>query len=92
MRYYTILHKPIKCPFWKCEITLQGKYYYSEEEGHEYEARFASAKCPIIENNRLPLHKRDKELSFYMFCDMYPCKALDDFLPLIDVRTSKAPR
>lgn len=91
MRYYTILHKPIECPFWKCEIILQGKYYYLEDEGHEYEARFSSAKCPIIENIRLPEHKQDKELSYYPFCRIHPCEALYNFEPLIDVRTSKPP-
>lgn len=89
MGYYTILHKQIKCPFWKCNITLKGKYYYSEEPGHEYEAHFSSARCPIMDNIRLPEHKRDKELSCYPICPMHPCNELDNFHPRIDVRTDK---
>lgn len=89
MGYYTILHKQIKCPFWKCKLVLQGKYRFLENDG--YIAKFSSTKCPIIENLHLPERKRDKDLSFYMFCRMYPCDALHDFEPVIDVRTNKPP-
>ncbi len=92
MSYYTILHKPINCPFWNCKITLQAKYRYLDNEGHKNEARFVSAKCPIMENIHLPERKRNKKLSMYMFCKIYPCKALHDFEPLIDVRTNKPPK
>lgn len=91
MGYYTILHKTIKCPFWNCELTLQGKYRFPENEEHGYIARFSSAKCPIIENLHLPERKRNKDLSIYMFCRMHPCKALQDFEPVIDVRTNRPP-
>ena len=83
MSYYTILHKQIVCPFWGCQLTLEGKYRYSEEEGHEHEAKFSFAECPIIRNNRLPERKRDKSLSCYAYCKIYPCEALDDFEPTI---------
>lgn len=92
MSYYTILHKQIVCPFWKCKLTLQGKYRFPENEENEYIAKFTTAKCPIMENLRLPERKRDKELSLYMFCDMYPCKELSNFEPIIDARTNKAPK
>lgn len=91
MRYYTIYHKPITCPMWNTNIQLQGKYIYSSEPGKEYIARFANAKCPIIQNNQLPEHKRDKSLSYYPFCTMHPCSELDNFETIIDVRTNKKP-
>lgn len=92
MSYYTILYKYIKCPFWRAEIALEGKYYYSEDPGREYEARFSVAQCPIIKNINLPERKRDKELSYYPFCRMHPCDELYNFEPIIDVRTGKAPK
>lgn len=92
MRYYTLLSKRIKCPFWKCNLTLQGKYYFLEEKGHEFEARFSKAKCPIIENNKLPNRELNKELALFAFCRIYPCEELTNFEPLIDVRTDKPPK
>lgn len=89
MNFYTIQHKFIKCPFWGCEIALKGKYYYSEEPGHEYEARFSFAKCPIVENIHRPKHKQDKELSYFPVCPIHPCDELNNFEPFIDVRTNK---
>ena len=47
MGYYTVLHKTIICPFWKCKLTLQGKYRFSANDEHGYIARFSSAKCPL---------------------------------------------
>lgn len=92
MAYYTILHRYITCPFWKVKVTLEGKYYYNEEPGHEYEARFSSAQCPIVKNIQLPKHKRDKELSYYPFCKMDPCEELHNFEPVVDTRTGKPPK
>lgn len=92
MIYYTNMNRCIRCPLWDVEIQLKGKYIYDETPGHEYEAKFASAECPIIKNNHLPQYKRDKKLSYYPFCSEYPCKELSNFLPVIDVRTNKAPK
>lgn len=88
---YTIIPKHIICPFWKTEIVLEGKYYYCEEPGHEHEARFSSAQCPIIKNLHQPVQKRIKELSYYAFCRINPCQELHNFEPLIDTRTGKPP-
>lgn len=92
MSYYTIVYKSVICPFWKDEIILEGKYRYNEEPGHEYEARFSSAQCPIIKNLHLPMRKRDKKFSYYPSCPIEYCEKLHDFESIIDVRTGKPPK
>lgn len=59
----TISTKRVTCPIWKEEISLQGHYLFSEEKGHEYEAKFLSATCPIVENIRLPKSKKNKNMN-----------------------------
>ncbi len=92
MAFYTIHHRFVECPFWKTEVALEGKYYYSEEPGHEYEAYFSNAQCPIIRNIRLPEHKRDDRYKYYPLCHLHPCAELHNFEPLIDVRTGQPPK
>lgn len=85
MAFTTISTKRVVCPLWKEEISLQGRYLLSEEEGHTYEAKFLSATCPIVENIRLPKSKKDKKYELFRFCND-DCKLLKDFKPVIDIR------
>ena len=84
--FTTISHKCVICPTWNEEVCLCGKYLFSEEKGHEYEAKFLYATCPIVENLRLPYSKRDKKYAYFPFCNHQPCELLDDFKPIIEVR------
>ena len=59
MASYTIHHRFVECPFWKTEVALEGKYYYSEEPGHEilarkpYSIRYELAKVGYEECDKL---------------------------------------
>ena len=78
----TICLKHIICPTWDIDLYLEGKYLFEENSTR---AHLISTKCPIIENNKLPLHKRDKEFSLYPFCKQYPCRYLSEFKESIDI-------
>lgn len=82
MQYYTLVSKSIHCPFWNIDLAITGKYRYTDKP---YEAKFINGICPIIENNKLSAHKRDKELVLYAFCDYYTCEELNSFKPTIDI-------
>ena len=84
--FTTTSHKCVICPTWNKEVYLCGKYLFSEEKGHEHEAKFLYATCPIVENLRLPHSKRDKKYEYFPFCKHQPCELLEDFKPVIDVR------
>lgn len=86
MSYITTYNKQVICPLWKEKISLCGKYLLSEEKGHEYEAKFISATCPILENIGLPRSQKDEKYSLFPFCDIKDCALLDDFDPVIDTR------
>lgn len=51
----------------------------SNDPDKPYEARFLTAKCPIVENLKLPKHKRNKDYALYQFCDVKDCPALKRF-------------
>ncbi len=86
MSFTTTSRKTVICPTWNEEISLCGKYLLSEEKGHEHEAKFLYATCPIMENIRLPHAKRDPKYKYFPFCNHQPCELLDDFKPVIDLR------
>ena len=86
MSYITTYNKQVICPLWNEKISLCGRYLLSEEKGHEYEAKFISATCPILENIRLPRSQKDDKYELFPFCDVKDCKVLNDFEPVIDVR------
>lgn len=86
MKFTTISSKHVVCPLWKEEIYLCGKYLLSEEEGHQYEAKFLSATCPIVENLKLPKSKQDQKYDAFRFCNLESCELLNNFEPIIDVR------
>lgn len=86
MSFTTISTKRVICPLWNEEISLRGKYLLSEEAGHQYEAKFLSVTCPIVENLSLPQRKRNKDFDLFRYCDRHPCEAMKGFKPIIDVR------
>ena len=86
MKYITTLTKQAVCPLWEEKISLTGKYCFSTNENKPYEATFMYASCPIPENLKLPKDKRNKDYELFWYCNYNPCKLLEDFKPLIDVR------
>lgn len=86
MAFITTYNKQVICPLWKEKISLCGRYLLSEEKGHEYEAKFLSATCPILENIRLPQTKKNKKYELFPFCNVNNCELLNDFDSIIDVR------
>lgn len=86
MAFTTTSSKRVLCPLWKEEIYLHGNYLLSEESGHQYEAKFLSATCPIVENLKLPSQKRNKDFELFRFCDQNPCEAMRSFKPVINIQ------
>jgi len=86
VKYITTLTKQAVCPLWKEEISINGKYSFSENNDNPYEATFMYALCPILENLRLPKDKQNKDYEFFRYCNYDQCKLLTDFKPSIDVR------
>lgn len=88
--YYTIIGKTVVCPRWNVKVSIEGKYRLLDEKGKEYEGHFMHARCPIVENSLLPLHKQRMEHKL-MFCpDSSSCNCLKDFAPCVDVRTGQS--
>ena len=67
--YYTLIPKTVDCPMWKEKITVTAKYRFSKLHD-PFCARFVGATCEVLENLKLPEHKKDKRLSLYRFCRM----------------------
>ncbi len=86
MSFSTTSTKYVICPLWGIKVPLHGHYRYSEEKGHEYEAKFQFATCPIVENLKLPKSKQNKDYALYSFCNLHPCEMMKNFQPIIDVR------
>lgn len=86
MQYFTLVHKTVNCPMWEDSIHITAKYRYIEDSENPYLARFVLATCEVIENAKLPEHKKDKRLSLYRFCKIQNCLHLEDFPKRIDVR------
>lgn len=86
MSFTTISTKRVICPLWNEEISLRGKYLLSEEAGHQYEAKLLFVTCPIVENLRRPISKRNKDFDLFRYCDLNPCEAMNDFKSIIDTR------
>lgn len=86
MTYYTLIHKTVQCPMWNDSIKITAKYRYIEDSENPYLARFSYAQCEVLENLRLPEHKRDKRLILYRFCRIEHCPHLRDFPEIIDTR------
>jgi hypothetical protein len=82
MQYYTLVSKTIHCPFWDIDLSISGKYRLIGDTG---KANFQVGVCPIIENNKLPEHKRKRELVLYAFCKNHPCEELNSFNSTIDL-------
>lgn len=68
MSFYTIFQKTITCPCYNRRITLNGYYYFSDDENtNPHEATFHYAKCPLVENSKLPYYEQDEEFK-YLHC------------------------
>mgnify|MGYP001221516998 CR=1 FL=1 len=85
MQYCTLIGKRIHCSFWNIDLSISGKYKFTNNCTNPNEAEFLYGICPIIENNKLPEHKRNRTLVLYAFCKNYPCNELSSFKPLIDI-------
>lgn len=85
--YYTIIGKTAVCPKWNVAVSIQGKYYISPND--EYEGRFVAAKCPIVENSRLPVSQQCAEYKLMRCSDSDTCKYLREFAPCVDINTGQ---
>lgn len=81
---YTLVYKDHFCPMWNTEVTITAKYRFFDE-GNPHIGKYASCSCPILENLKLPPHKRDKNLGLFLFCKKQgECTKSDIFPPVID--------
>lgn len=87
MSTYTTIGKTIICPCLKIEVTLKGKYYFTENENNPYEASFRYAICPIVENSKINTYEQDDEYK-YLRCpnSNERCDHMFDFPKIIDAR------
>lgn len=84
--YTTIISKNGICPKWKVQVSISGKYAFSEAPGEEYLARYMTAICPIVANSRLPLHKQDPRYKLMRCNEESNCPLMDAFPARVDVR------
>ena len=84
--YYTLIHHFETCPQWDDPVVISGKYYYLDDPDNPYLARFVKAECEILENLKLPPHKRKKRFEIYPFCNVTDCPLLTNFEQIVDVR------
>lgn len=84
--YTTIIRKNGVCPKWKVQVSIAGKYMFSETPGEEYVARYMCALCPIIENSRLKLHEQYPKYKLMRCDDESACPLMRDFPERVDVR------
>ena len=85
MSYYTLVHKCVVCPYWNISIMLEAKYHFVEDSESPHEARFVYAKCPIIENSRLPLSKQEPEYKLLRCPYDSPCEFVNSFKKTINI-------
>lgn len=84
MRCITYIGKTITCPKFEYEITLRGKYHLYNPDTSE--AKFLYAECPIVENEKLPYSKQNKDFALHRCQGIGSCKELENFKTIIDLR------
>lgn len=76
----TTISKTVKCPVYEINVTLSGKYYFSDNPDNPYEVHFSHATCPIIENAKLPIYEQKDEYKYTKCTHQNKrCELLDDF-------------
>lgn len=81
---YTLKNKRFFCPMWKTEITVTAKYRFLDDN-NPHIGTYTSCSCPILDNLKLPLHKRNKDLELFAFCKKQEeCAKFEIFPPIID--------
>lgn len=84
--FTTTIGKSGICPKWKVQVTISGKYALSDKPGEEYIGRYMLARCPIIENSRLPLHEQDPKYKLMRCSNESTCPLMNGFPEHVDVR------
>jgi len=85
LQYYTYCNKFAHCPKWDIDISLRGKYRFSDNPETPNTATFLYATCPIVENSKLPIHKQEPELKLMRCPESDSCQFLQEFKPVIDI-------
>lgn len=67
-----------KCPYWDVDVSVQG--IYGERSDGSW--TFLRAKCPIIENERLPIYEQCPEYKYMKCPDHHSCDLYRRFQPL----------
>lgn len=87
MSTFTTIGKTVICPCFNEEVTLTGKYYFTDNPSNPYEVKFHYATCPIVENSKLPYYEQDENYK-YLHCKNNDehCKFLSDFPDYISLK------
>lgn len=77
MSFITYLNRNGQCPSWQIDVCISGKYVINEETDT---GSFISAECPIVQQLKLPMHKRDLKCREIPFCNKEgQCQLLKSF-------------
>lgn len=80
--YVTYVHHYGQCPSWKKDVCISGKYILNESAN---KGKFLKAECPILEDLRLPYHKRKLVYREIPYChNSDKCDLLKDFPGTMD--------
>lgn len=67
MSYFKLVPKFTTCPYWKTEITINGKYILEDSPSSSV-GKYSNSICPILENIRNQPCKEDNEYWMYPYC------------------------
>lgn len=67
------------CPYWKVEVTVVGKYKQNEDGSWS----FMNARCPIIENSKLPRYEQEPEFRMMTCRNSSQCPLYTEFQPRV---------
>lgn len=84
--YTTILYRSGICPKWKVQVSIAGKYVFSESPGEEHTARYMCAVCPIAESSHLKVHEQNPKYKLMRCDDESACPLMNGFPEQMDVR------
>ena len=68
-----------ECPCWNVRVSVHG--YYGERSDCTW--TFLRAKCPIVENSKLPIYEQSPKYKYMVCDDPRNCPLYTEFQPLI---------
>ena len=79
----TIIPMKVHCDKWNIDLPILVTYRYNDP-ANPYSAVFQSAKCPIVENSKLPANEQSEEYKWMICNDFCDCVHLHNAPPKIE--------